>query len=191
LPGNSGKTIYMTLMTEERITIRTAGIADAVTLAPVAGKIFTETFFGTMPDEDLFAYVSSAFSIQKISGEIRDTSNSFLLAFSGKQLIGYAKLVTTPPPPGTSPGRSIGIDRLYVFAAWHNRKIGASLLQECIRNSQEKGYEFLWLNVWEKNTKAIRFYEKWGFVFIGSRILMRGNEPQRGLDMQKSLQQDQ
>jgi hypothetical protein len=49
------------------------------------------------------------------------------------------------------------------------------------------GYMALWLNVWEQNTAAIRFYQRWDFEFIDWTIMMRGNDPQKALWMRKWL----
>lgn len=48
-----------------------------------------------------------------------------------------------------------------------NRKIGKALLELCIKTSQDKGMTYIKLEVFNHNTKAIDFYEKYGFVFCG------------------------
>ena len=37
----------------------------------------------------------------------------------------------------------------------------------CLKVLGAKGYETIWLGVWERNAAAIRFYEKLGFVKVG------------------------
>jgi ribosomal protein S18 acetylase RimI-like enzyme len=36
-------------------------------------------------------------------------------------------------------------------------------MNRCIEIAKEKDRAYIWLGVWEKNDKAIRFYERFGF----------------------------
>jgi ribosomal protein S18 acetylase RimI-like enzyme len=45
----------------------------------------------------------------------------------------------------------------------------------------------VWLGVWEKNARAIRFYTAWGFEKVGEQDFRLGNDLQRDWIMQKSL----
>jgi nucleoside-diphosphate-sugar epimerase len=40
------------------------------------------------------------------------------------------------------------------------------------------GARHLWLGVWERNPRARRFYEKCGFVDVGSQAFVLGSDPQ-------------
>jgi ribosomal protein S18 acetylase RimI-like enzyme len=46
---------------------------------------------------------------------------------------------------------------------------------EWARNS---GYESLWLGVWEHNHRAKAFYERWGFVPVGTETFLLGSDEQ-------------
>jgi ribosomal protein S18 acetylase RimI-like enzyme len=41
----------------------------------------------------------------------------------------------------------------------------------------------VWLDVWERNTRAISFYERWGFVVVGEQDFVLGDDVQRDLLM--------
>jgi len=41
------------------------------------------------------------------------------------------------------------------------------LLNRCVETARAKGYETIWLGVWEQNSAALKFYEKSGFVKVG------------------------
>ena len=45
----------------------------------------------------------------------------------------------------------------------------------------------MWLGVWEENPRAIRFYQKQGFVEFGEHIFQLGDDAQRDVLMKKSL----
>lgn len=56
------------------------------------------------------------------------------------------------------------IEELYVDSFFENQGIGAELMRFAV---EEMGCNYLW--VLEKNSGAIRFYEKHGFSFTGER----------------------
>jgi diamine N-acetyltransferase len=41
-------------------------------------------------------------------------------------------------------------------------------MEKCCEIGREKGYETLWLGVWDKNIAAQRFYEKIGMGNVGT-----------------------
>ena len=60
-------------------------------------------------------------------------------------------------------------------------------MDECFKIAQENKCDVMWLGVWEYNPRAIRFYEKHGFVEVGSHVFQLGKDPQIDLLMQKKL----
>ena len=47
-----------------------------------------------------------------------------------------------------------------------NKGIGYQIMSWVLENSKEQGYEYLWLEVMDKQTQARHFYEKLGFTRI-------------------------
>ena len=58
---------------------------------------------------------------------------------------------------------------LYVDSFFENQGIGSNLIQFAI---EKMGCDFLW--VLEKNTDAIRFYQRYGFVFTAEKKYQEG-----------------
>ena len=54
------------------------------------------------------------------------------------------------------------LQRIYTIREYIGKGVGAKLMKEVIREAKERGFNCLWLGVWEKNERAIKFYEKWG-----------------------------
>jgi GNAT superfamily N-acetyltransferase len=153
----------------------------------MAGKIFWETFTGNMPEEDLLTYIMKAFSAEQFRTEWADPECTFLIAFDDGQWAGYAKINTRRRPERPEPEKYIEIERLYVLKEYHGRRIGAELMDACVRYALDNQFPMLWLNVWERNTRAIEFYLRRDFVFADSSVFMRGNDPQKALWMKKRL----
>jgi len=45
----------------------------------------------------------------------------------------------------------------------------------------------MWLQVWERNERAIGFYEKWGFKGVGVRSKELGNSTGKDLVMAREI----
>ena len=71
---------------------------------------------------------------------------------------GYAKISTQPKEERMDIEKYIEMERLYLLNRYRGRKIGALLMDYCIRHARGQGFDMLWLNVWERNTGAIEFY---------------------------------
>jgi diamine N-acetyltransferase len=174
-------------MTIAQVSIRKANYADINFLMEIGYQTFHETFAHLNKKEDMEEYLSENFNFNQIKNEISDDQNLFYIAFSGLIQKGYAKLRKSPAPELIKEMRSIEIERLYVLNAFHNQKVGASLMEKCLNFAKENCYETIWLGVWEHNYKAISFYERWGFVTFDSHPFLLGNDLQTDLMMKKDL----
>ena len=53
----------------------------------------------------------------------------------------------------------------------------------CIEFAGQQGYESIWLDVWQKNERALAFYRKWGFSIVGSQPFLLGHDLQEDFIM--------
>jgi ribosomal protein S18 acetylase RimI-like enzyme len=60
-------------------------------------------------------------------------------------------------------------------------------MRTCLATADDLGCDAIWLGVWERNERAIHFYERWGFVTVGNRQFALGPELQTDLVMAKAL----
>jgi ribosomal protein S18 acetylase RimI-like enzyme len=81
---------------------------------------------------------------------------------------------------------ALELQRIYVLNEYKQRHIGKLLLEKAIRIAQDEGATYLWLGVWEHNTKAIAFYLKQGFVVSGTHHFILGSDTQTDHRMLKS-----
>jgi len=169
-------------MTQD-LEIRPARAADIEALAALAERTFRDTFAADNAAADLDAYVRSAFSAGPLEDELSHSHSIFLLAFLGgaPDPIGYAKLRAGAPDPSVTGTNPIEIERLYVDQSVLGRRVGAALMRACLERAASGGHRTVWLGVWERNQRAIAFYERWGFVTVGSHVFRLGSEDQRDL----------
>jgi ribosomal protein S18 acetylase RimI-like enzyme len=169
--------------------IRTATTADAEQLAALAARTFRDTFAADNSTADVEAYVRDSFSLEQVQAELGDDANIFLLAFvnGGEEPTGYAKLRTGTTDPSVTGPNPIELERLYVDRSALGHGVGAALMQTSLAAARSASHRTLWLGVWERNARAIAFYEKWGFQTVGDHVFQLGSDAQRDLIMARSV----
>ena len=174
-------------MSKPSIRIRTANPRDHELLASLGARTFRETFASDNTPEDMSDYLAKAFGPDRQAAELADPGTTFLIAEAEGQTVGYARLKIGPAPDCIQGLRPVEIARLYSIAAWIGRGVGAALMQACLGQAARLGCDVVWLDVWERNLRAIAFYRRWEFVEVGTQAFVLGSDVQHDLLMQKRL----
>ncbi|MFO1315567.1 MAG: N-acetyltransferase [Burkholderiales bacterium] len=169
--------------------IRTATPADAERLAVLAERTFRDTFADYNSADDMEAYVRDAFAPGRVRAELADRANTFLLAFvdGADPPCGYAKLRTGTTDPAVTGPDAVELQRLYADRSAIGHGVGAALMQACFAAARAAGRQTLWLGVWERNARAIAFYERWGFATVGQHVFRLGSDDQTDLIMARPV----
>ena len=177
---------------EDVVQLRHAAPADAIALSRAGARFFTDTFGAANRPEDLAAYLPAAFSETRQRAELSDPKSRIWLATMGEDILGYAhvRLASAPSGKGSADSRQVEIARIYADYRWHGRGLGGALMRMCVVAARDWGADVLWLGVWEKNPRAIAFYEKQGFQVIGEQPFLLGADLQRDLIMARRLTND-
>lgn len=165
--------------------IRRATPADSDLLADIGRETFHDTFAPDNTADDMAQYLGRAFGPGRQAEELADPSSAFLIAELGTTPVGYARLrwaTTHNVVPGT---RLLEIARFYVRRPWLGCGIGAALMRACFDEARRSGCDVVWLGVWERNLRALAFYEKWGFVIVGQQVFQLGADLQRDVIMMR------
>ncbi len=169
------------------IHIRYAMSADNTLLADLGASTFRDTFAADNTPEDMAAYLAAAFSPEKQAAELADPASVFMIAEMEGSVVGYARLKAGQPPAAITGLRPIEIVRIYARREWIGQGVGAALMQACLDEAAKRGHDTIWLDVWERNPRARAFYEKWGFVTVGTQTFQLGADLQHDLLMQRSV----
>lgn len=167
--------------------VRHATLEDAGLLAELGARTFSETFAADNTPEDMAAYLAASFGPAQQAAELADCESTFLIAEVGGVAVGYAKLHPGTAPESVTGDNPIELVRLYVSRAFLGHGVGAALMQVCLSEAKQHGYQTLWLGVWENNHRAQAFYRKWNFHDVGTHIFQVGNDPQTDLVMERAL----
>jgi diamine N-acetyltransferase len=169
------------------LIIRRGKADDASLLAQLGARTFSETFAPDNTPEDMTAYLASAFNPAQQAAELADPDCLFLIADTNRVAVGYAMLRLGNVLESVNGDKPIELVRLYVSQKSLGSGVGAALMQACIGEAKQRGYETLWLGVWENNHRARAFYRKWNFHEVGTHIFQLGNDPQTDILMQRAI----
>lgn len=156
-------------------------------LQQISRQTFSEAFTSGNSEANLQDYLEKGFSPTKLLHELRDPNSVFYFAMLHSQPIGYLKLNFGEAQTELKDPKSMEIERIYVLAAFLGKKPGQALLEKAIAIATTKGLDFIWLGVWEENARAIRFYEKNGFVAFDKHFFTVGTDKQTDILMRLDL----
>ncbi|MBO0952837.1 GNAT family N-acetyltransferase [Fibrella sp. HMF5405] len=171
----------------EPITIRKAGLEELATVQQIGRETFSETFAEANTEANLHKYLKENFSDVKISAELANPKSLFFVAWEGQKPIGYLKVNMEQAQTEAQGETGLEIERIYVKNAYHGKKVGQLLYEQAITIARQESKTHVWLGVWEENHKAIRFYEKNGFVAFDKHIFKFGDDEQTDVMMKKTL----
>jgi diamine N-acetyltransferase len=159
--------------------ISRCGPERARELADLAATTFRESYAGDVPHDELERYVRSAHSPEAIERQLRDPRSIFFLAEQDDRAVAYLKV--------NLEADALEIESLYVTAACQGTGIGGRLMAHAIAVASDAGLRSIWLGVWERNRRAIAFYEHLGFHEYGSHAFQLGELEHTDLLMRLEL----
>jgi ribosomal protein S18 acetylase RimI-like enzyme len=177
------------MLISEKIVIRRAQVEDIHNLADLAVRTFCDVYAADNDPKIIEDYLQSSLTTMSLREEFDIASNIFLLAFcdGDEAPVGYAKLSTATEDPGITAQNTIEIERIYADTQFIGRGVGAALMRACLSTAEDLECDAIWLGVWERNERAILFYERWEFKTVGARQFAMGSELQDDLVMARQL----
>ena len=169
------------------IKIEKVALSDLATLQGISRSTFFETFSESNSESDMRQYLNVNFGSDKLGAELSNENSLFYIAWDGDSAIGYLKVNIGVGQTELQEEDSLEIERIYVLNAYHGKKVGQSLYDEAVEIAVLLGKTSVWLGVWEENPRAIRFYEKNGFVAFGTHVFKMGDDEQTDIMMRKTL----
>lgn len=171
----------------ENIEIKRVTLNDIKGLQDIGRKTFYETFSQGNDEENMKQYLEEGFSEAKLTAELNNENSEFYFASLDDKIIGYLKLNFGNSQTELQDSSSLEIERIYVLSEYHGKKAGQVLYEKAIQVAEEKNVNYVWLGVWEENPRAIRFYQKNGFVEFDKHIFKLGDDEQTDIMMKKKL----
>ena len=168
-----------------RITSLT--VSDVSILRGIARDTFIETFSEANKAEDMERYLTENFSEEQLARELSNPDSFFYVAEVNGHVVGYLKLNTAHAQTEPQAANALEIERIYVLGTHHGHGVGQALYHHAMSVAEDRKASYVWLGVWEHNHRALRFYEKNGFIAFGTHIFQLGNDQQTDILMKKSV----
>jgi diamine N-acetyltransferase len=167
---------------------RDATPADGAPLDAMARAVWLETFGHSGSAEDIALYLAKAYGPDgDLIRHLSHPDHHFRLACSDDAIVGYAKLSKPWLPEGSFGPRARQLSQLYTVTAVRGSGVARALMDWTVGAAREAGADELLLTVWEHNPRAMRFYEKIGFVHVGDYEFPMGKQIDRDLIMRLAL----
>jgi len=160
---------------------RDADVGDAEALAYLGAATFMATFAFDHPGQPMMEHLRQEHSAAYYAAALRDPATDILIGETPLGApVGYA-MITPPSHPALQQEDDIELKRIYLLGPWQGGGHGKDLLNLVFAVAEKHGAKRLLLSVYEKNARAIGFYERAGFAAIGETIFMVGPVPFRDL----------
>ena len=168
-------------------TIIHASLSDLARLQHIGRQTFFETFAPSNSAANMDAYLATGFAAEKLATELQEPHSAFYFAEQEGRVIGYLKVNTGTAQTEQHSAKAFEIERIYVLQEFHGQRVGQVLYEHALALAQQAQAEYLWLGVWEENPRAIRFYQKNGFVAFDKHVFKLGDDEQTDILMKLPL----
>ncbi|WP_299251726.1 GNAT family N-acetyltransferase [uncultured Aquimarina sp.] len=150
------------------IKIQIAKEADTAILALLGRITWAESHGHYIDDKsNLLKYLNNNFSVSKTKQDINNANNLFYIVYVDDLPVGYAKLVINAINESIASQNNCRLERIFIQNQFIPLKIGQQLLTFVEGKAKELQLDTMWLSVYIKNNRAIKFYEKNEFKNVG------------------------
>ncbi|CAA0190805.1 GNAT family N-acetyltransferase [Tenacibaculum maritimum] len=162
-------------------------LKDLEKLILLSKKTYADSFSESNSTENMNDYLKKAFNKQQLEKEIVNTESKFYFIKYNSEIAGYLKLNFGNSQTDIKDSNAMEIERIYILNKFQRKKIGQYLLDFAMEIANHRKLKYIWLGVWKKNLKAIKFYRKNGFKKNGSHPFKMGAETQTDDIMVKNI----
>ncbi len=174
-------------MTTSALRIRLATPDDAPILSDLGRRTFSDAFGADNAADDLAAFLESTYTPALQRAELADPVLTYLLAERAEAPVGFALLRAASVSPFVDDPSAIELQRIYVDRSCHGTGVAQLLMESCIETARRAGAITLFLGVWEKNPRALRFYAAQQFTEVGRKTFQVGTDVQQDLVLARRI----
>ena len=170
------------------IKIKKAKKADTEVLA-LLGRITWAESHGQYIDDknNLLEYLDENFSISKTEQNVINPKQHFYIMYADDLPIGYAKIIVNAIQENIPSENNCQLERIFILNDFIPLKIGKQLLTYVEDQAKALKLDTMWLTVYIKNIRAIKFYEKNEFKNVGELNFIVKGKPYKNIVFSKML----
>jgi len=158
------------------IIIKQCTFKDTAQIIEIGTETFKDTYSNSHTDADIAVYLKDSYAVNTITKEIENPNCYYFFAETAEgEATGFMKLTVKDEPLELKGKTGLQINRVYVKKEFKGQSIGKNLLNEAVTLAKSLNLDCVWLCVWENNLPALKFYEKLGFVKMGTTTFSFGS----------------
>jgi len=136
-------------------------------IAEIGKKTFLESHGESASKKDIDSFVSKTYNRELLSKELTQTNIQYHLIYYKNKVAGYSKIELNTSNTDIDPKNVTKLDRFYLLKEFYGQNLGITLFNFNVEFSKKHQQKGIWLAVWVKNQRAIKFYTKTGFKIVG------------------------
>ena len=152
------------------IEFKYAGLNDIESIQQIVYTTWPVTFGDIMPEEQIRYMLGLIYNRQALRHQMLEKGHQFILVEKKDIPLGFTSFELNY---NSEP--QLMIHKLYLLPSTQGMGIGTQLIQKLEKKARDYAQLRLRLKVYFANTKAIRFYEKNGFLKTGTETSDIGN----------------
>ncbi|MDF1694895.1 MAG: N-acetyltransferase [Saprospiraceae bacterium] len=160
---------------------------DVDDLQNIALKTFEDSYKHLNTASNFQWYVQRAFNKSQLLSEIKNGESWLYFVLQQDIIIGYLKFNVGKAQTEVHSKEYLEVERIYLNHTYQGMGIGKQMIHFANRIAKEMTKDKIWLGVWDKNPKAIKFYQGMGFEESGSHIFVFGDENQTDIIMEREV----
>lgn len=150
----------------EEFIYRNTTISDAKKLSILFKQVYIQTYGIDGVSDEFANFITKQFAVERLEKLILEQPGNLIVAEYKGNLVGAVEIEFNKKCPIDD---IVGpeLNKLYILEWFCGKGIGKKLL-DCAENLiREKNQKLFWLWALETNTRAVRFYEKHDYKWIG------------------------
>jgi ribosomal protein S18 acetylase RimI-like enzyme len=151
----------------DEIIIRKAIPSDSLRLSVLYKQVYIQTYGNEGVSNEYANFITKQFAVEKIENTINSHPDNISVAEYKGNLVGVAEVEFDKQCP-VDDIIAPELNKLYILEWFCGMGIGQKLLEAAEETVRSKGINEIWLWVYLFNRRAISFYEKQQYQWIGN-----------------------
>ncbi len=160
--------------------------SDSQLLSVLFKTVYINTYGSEGVTYEFANFIETQFSSHTIKSRVDGTASSLWVAKYKDNPVGAIQVEYTNPCP-MNQAIIPEINKLYILRDFFGKGIGQKLMQLAESHLKKNGYDRVWLWVLESNLRAIDFYNKQGYMDIGTAYFQMSQNRYKNKVMIKNL----
>lgn len=136
---------------------------DVAVLRQLAVETYGETFGEDIPQADLEHFYAHDLSEEELEKSLAQPESATYFVLHEGQPVGFLKVNWGQAQTEQELENAFEIQKIYILKSHQGFGLGKEMFEFALNEAKNRGFDWVWLGVWERNFKAQKFYFGYGF----------------------------